>query len=121
MAMMCSGRKTFAGTPSYSIGRVLRTASSVRPVAARNWEGKTVNEQMLALDAPATLLEVSVDRWDAGRESFLGRDKHNVCVVGGERLDVVDRGERAAERVFFDQAGSYEVIRGAKNFPQRNG
>jgi hypothetical protein len=49
MAMMYSGRKTFAGTPLNSIGSALRTASSVNPEAARNCTGKSFTK--LALDA----------------------------------------------------------------------
>ncbi len=36
-------------------------------------------------------------------------------VVGSERFDVVDRGQRTAERVVFDEACCDEIVRGAKN------
>ena len=67
-----------------------------------HWE--ISNQQMLALDPPAFRLEMRVDRRNSGAQCFVARDENDVRIVRGDRFGVVDRGERAAERVIFDQA-----------------
>ena len=79
---------------------------------------ESVDEKMLALHSPAAFLQVRVDRRNASGQPFLGGDEDDVGVVGGEWFDVVDRGQRATEGVVFDQAGSDEIIGGAKNIRQ---
>lgn len=40
--------------------------------------GEPANEQLLALDAPAFRLQMGIDRWSSGSQSFLGGDEDNV-------------------------------------------
>jgi len=94
--MIYSGRKTFAGTPSYSIPAGLADRLFCESGRGQESNREVFDEEMLALDAPAMCLKMRVDRWNSGGESFFRRDKDDVDVVGGERFYIVDRGQRAA-------------------------
>ena len=82
---------------------------------------KAFYEQVLAIDEPAALAKVRVDFRNPRAESVLSGDKDDVRIVGGEWLDVVDGGERAAERVVLDEACGDEIIRCAEDIGEGYG
>src|SRR5205809_4087273 len=75
IAMIYSGRKTFAGTPSYSIPAGLADRLFCESGRGQESNREVFDEEMLALDAPAMCLKMRVDRWNSGGESFFRRDK----------------------------------------------
>ena len=77
--------------------------------------GEILNQQVLAFDAPALRLQMRIDRRNARAQGFVARDKDDIRIVGREWLGVINRGERAAECIIFDQTGGDELIRSAEN------
>src|ERR1700686_950172 len=61
-----------------------------------------------------------VNRRNSGVQCFVLRDENNIGIVSRERLDVVDRRERAAESVVFNQTSGDEFVRRAKNISERD-
>ena len=70
---------------------------------------------MLTFDAPTFRLQMRIDRRNARAQGFVARDKDDIRIVGREWLGVINRGERAAECIIFDQTGGDELIRSAEN------
>jgi len=75
---------------------------------------------MLALDAPSFRLQMRIDCGDSGTQCFVIGDENNICVVSYERFDVIDRGERAAERIILNQTGGNELVRSTKDINERD-
>ena len=65
------------------------------------------DEHLLPFHLPAVCLEVGVDGGNAGTYAFVLREEKNIGVVSGERLEIVNRRQRAAERPFFNQPRCY--------------
>ena len=59
---------------------------------------ESAHQKMFTLDLPALCLQVRVDGRDAGGQALVSGNKKDVRVVGGERLDVINRRQSAAER-----------------------
>ena len=57
---------------------------------------------MLALDPPAFRLEMRRNRGSSGAQCLVAGDENDIGIVR-YRFRVIDRGERAAECVIFDQ------------------
>src|SRR5882724_8705123 len=74
-------------------------------------DGKSTNEEMFAFDLPTLCLQMRVDGRNARSQSFVGGDEENVRIVGGERFDVINRRERAAERPVFNQLRGNQFVR----------
>jgi hypothetical protein len=91
-----------------------------KPGGSEKLNRETIDEQVLALNAPTALLQIRVNPGNAGGQIFLSRDEDDSGIVGCEWFDVVDRRERAAQGLVFNQAGGGQDIRHAKDIRQRD-
>jgi hypothetical protein len=104
MAMMYSGPKTFAGTPSYSIDAAFRTASSVNP-RSQKLNRKIFNQHMFVFDSATFGLQMRIDCGNSCSQGLIRWNEDNIRVVSRERFGVIDRGQRTTKRVVFNQPG----------------
>ena len=63
---------------------------------------KVFDEQVLALDSPASGLQVRIDRRNSRAQGLIAGDENNIGVVGREWLAVIDRGQSSTQRVVLD-------------------
>jgi hypothetical protein len=82
--------------------------------------GKSAQQQMFAFDLPALGLQVRVDGRDASGQTFVGGDEKNVCVVGGEWFDVINRRQRAAECLVLNQLRGDQTVHRSQHISQRD-
>src|SRR6266480_7936733 len=61
-----------------------------------------------------------IDCRNSSAQCLVARDEDDVSIVSRERFDVVNGGQRASERVIFDQPSGKEFVRGAKNISERD-
>lgn len=73
-------------------------------------DGEAADHDVFAVDSVAEFLEMRVDGRDAGGETGISRDEEHVGIVGGERLGVAHRRQRAAERVVHDEASRAQAV-----------
>ncbi len=64
---------------------------------------KAVPHQMFTLDLPALRLQVRINIRNACGQSFVGRNKENIGIVRGKRLNIIYCRQGAAKRPAFNQ------------------
>jgi hypothetical protein len=74
---------------------------------------------MVALNLPTPPLQVGIDGREAGSQPLVSGDEKDHGVLSGERLDIINRGERATERSVLDQSGCGQIVHCPKRAGKR--
>ena len=81
---------------------------------------KIFKDEMFPFDSPTFGLQMRIDRGNSCTQRRVAGDKNDISVVRRERFCVINRSERATERLVFNQPGGDKLIRGPQNISKRD-